>query len=76
MKSEIGRIIKNNVTLVEYGSSESGLVGNYFIQCGVVGMFASEQELRDLYAVLNYYLNIEDISQCQVRIGGEDVAIS
>lgn len=76
MPEEIGRIIKNNITLVEYDRSESGSNGSHFIQCGVVGMLASDKELRDLYTVLNYYLNIEDISQCQLRIGGEDVAIS
>jgi hypothetical protein len=76
MKKELGRVKKNNVTLIEYDPSDGLLGGNYFVQCGVVGLFANEKQLKDLSDVLNYYLNIEDFAQCKVVIEGEDVSIS
>lgn len=75
MKEQIGRIVKNNITLIEYTDSEASLGGRFFIQNGAMGIYASEKELKDLYAVLNYYTNIEEIHDCKVKIEGEDVAI-
>lgn len=74
IKDEAGRVVLNNITLIEY-SEEQGFKGRYFIQAGVVGLYCTEQELKDLYTVLNYYCNIEDFAQCKIKIGDEDVAI-
>ena len=76
MKKELGRVKKNNVSLIEYDSDDGNIAGNYFIQCGVVGFFANEKELKDLSDVISYYLNIEDYAECRVLIEGEDVPIS
>jgi hypothetical protein len=76
MKKELGRIKKNNITLIEYDAVDGTIAGNHFIQCGVVGFFASKKELEDLSNVLNYYLNIEEFAKCKVVIEGEDVSIS
>jgi hypothetical protein len=76
MKKELGRIKKNNITLIEYDAVDGTIAGNHFIQCGVVGFFASKKELEDLSNVLNYYLNIEEFAKCKVIIEGEDVSIS
>ena len=76
MRHELGRVEKNNVTLIEYDESDGGISGAHFIQCGVVGLFATKKELKDLYDVLNYYINIESFSQCKVKIEGEHVSIS
>lgn len=75
MKEQIGRIVKNNITLIEYTDSEASLGGRFFIQNGVMGIYANEKELKDLFTVLNYYLNIEELHDCKIRIEGEDVAI-
>jgi hypothetical protein len=72
---ETGRINKNNITLVEYSDPVHVGDDRYFIQAGVVGMYASRQELVDLYTVLNYYLNIDSFSECKVKVDGEYVAI-
>lgn len=66
MKSENGRLLKGNVRLIEYGNG-SNSIENYFIQVGVAGLFLSQKELNDLYTVLNYYKNIDDIAQCELE---------
>ena len=40
-----------------------------------LGTFASAQELKDIYTILHYYLNIEDLSKCKIKIGDEYVDI-
>ena len=75
IKSETGRIEKNKVTLIEYGDTVVDYSSKFFIQLGVVGLHCTQNELEDLYTVLGYYLNIDNYSQCKVKIGGEYVAI-
>lgn len=70
MNIEIGRVSKNNVSLVEYNTPDERLI--FFLQSGVVGLYATEKELRDIHAVLNYYFNLEDFSNCILKIGEED----
>lgn len=76
MRHELGRIEKSNITLIEYAEPDGTTSGAHFLQCGVVGLFATKKELKDLYDVLNYYVNIESFSQCKVKIEGEYVSIS
>lgn len=71
-KQESGRIINNNVTLIEYLSEKDGQE-TFFVQCGIAGMNANIDELKSLYSVLNYYFNLETLSQCKFRIEDEDV---
>lgn len=66
MKVENGRIIKGNVKLIEYGNL-SGEVDNYFVQIGVAGVYCSKQELDDLFTALNYYKNIDALSECELQ---------
>jgi len=75
IKNQIGKILKNNVSLIEYDQDDSVAGSKYFIQLGVVGMYCTEKELRDLYSVLNYYCNIEEFSNCIVKVGDDYVAI-
>lgn len=78
---EIGKVQKNNISITEYGYEETPMlevkphVYRYFVQSGITGFYATQQELMDLYTLLNYYINIEDFSECKLKIGGEDVAI-
>jgi hypothetical protein len=72
---ETGRITKNNITLIEYSNGIHVDEDRFFIQSGIAGIFASKQELNDLYSVLNYYLNIESFSECTIKVDGEHVAI-
>ncbi len=74
IKDEAGRVVLNDITLIEY-SQDQDIRGRYFIQTGIVGVYCSEQELRDLYTVLNYYCNIEQFAECNIKIGDENVAI-
>ncbi len=74
IKHESGRVTLSNVTLIEY-DQEQGFQSKYFIQVGVVGLYCTEDELKDLYTVLNYYSNIEDFAKCNIKIGDENVAI-
>jgi hypothetical protein len=67
-KKEIGRIIKSNITLIEYAESTVGYSDKFFLMSGAVGFWATKEELKDLYTVLNYYINIEDISECTVEV--------
>jgi len=66
MKSENGRVIKGNVKLIEYGDGSSE-VDSYFLQVGVAGLYCSKKELNDLYMALNYYVNIDEIIECQLN---------
>lgn len=60
---DINSISKNNIKIIEYYNSEIDEVEKVFVQNGILGFFATEQEMRDLSCLLNYYLNIEEISQ-------------
>lgn len=75
MTLESGRVIKGSATLIEYADNENGVPDKFFLQSGVVGLYASMQELKDIYTLLNYYLNIEEISKCKVKFGDEYVNI-
>lgn len=76
MRHELGKVTKDNITLIEYNKADGVMSGDHFIQCGVVGFFATKKELQDLSDVLNYYLNIEEFAKCKVMIEGENVSIS
>jgi hypothetical protein len=58
-KKENGRMLLNNITLIEYGTEEGG--NQFFLQSGIAGFYASGEELRDLHALLSYYYNIDAI---------------
>lgn len=75
IKREVGKVLKNNISLIEYENDDSVMGATYFMQVGVVGLYCTKKELQDLYCVLNYYSNIEDFSQCVIKVGDEDVAI-
>jgi hypothetical protein len=58
MLSESGRIQKGSATLIEYMENENSVPNKFFLQSGVVGMYASLEELKDLYTILHYYINM------------------
>lgn len=62
---EVGRMLLNNTTLIEYGSEDNL---SYFVQSGIAGFYASSDELADLYAVLSYYYNIDGINNTVVSL--------
>lgn len=66
IKHEIGRMILNNITLIEYDTIEP----TYFLQSGVVGFNASAEELSDLYGLLSYYFNIDSVNNTVISITG------
>lgn len=75
MLSESGRIQKGLATLIEYTENENAVPNKFFLQSGVVGMYASLEELKDLYTILHYYINIDDLTKCKIKIGDEYVDI-
>ena len=58
IKHEIGRMLLNNIALIEYNTDEA----SYFIQSGVAGFNATAQELSDLHGLLSYYFNIDSVN--------------
>jgi len=66
IKHEIGRMLLNNITLIEYDTIEP----TYFLQSGVVGFNASAEELSDLHSLLSYYFNIDSINNTVISITG------
>jgi len=75
MLSESGRITKGSAALIEYQENENSIPDKFFLQSGVVGMYASAEELKDIYTILHYYLNIDDLTKCKIKIGDEYVDI-
>ena len=75
LRNEVGRIEKNNITLIEYENAVVNYSSNFFIQLGVVGVHCTQKELEDLCTLLVYYLNLDNYSECKIKIGGEYVAI-
>jgi len=72
---QMARLVKNSITLVEYQDPLHSNSDKFFIQSGVVGFFASKDQLRDLYDVLNYYLNIENFDKCKIVIDNQDISL-
>lgn len=58
MNNEIGRLVLNNIILIEYDLANGSKT--FFIQCGVAGFYATENELNDLFYALNYYKHIDN----------------
>lgn len=65
---------KGNVKLTEYDESTFQNDDKIFIQSGCVGFFLTQNELRDLHSVINYYLNVDDFENIKVKVGGQYVA--
>lgn len=72
-KNIIGQISKNSIKIMEY--EDNGYADKYFVQSGPVGFWATQKELEDLYSVLNYYLNINNLMDCEVIVDGQHVSI-
>ena len=66
---------KGNIKLTEYTDSTYNYDDKLFLQCTCVGFYLTQKELKDLYTVVGYYLNADDITEVKVSIGGEDVAL-
>jgi|688.fasta_scaffold355665_3 hypothetical protein len=90
IKEEIGRVKKNNITLIEYGQNTDlehisildvnkaikDRASNFALEVGIVGFSCTEKELKDLHSILNYYFNIDNYSGITIQAGDNDVAIS
>ena len=74
MNQQLARLVKNDITLVEYQDSTHIESDKYFVQSGVVGFFATKKQLEDLYDILNYYLNMDNFSQCKIIIDNKNIS--
>lgn len=72
IKNEIGRVKKDNVTLIEYETGSFFDDDKVFIQVGVVGLFCTKKELDNLQTVINYYSNVDSFTECKVMIEGKE----
>lgn len=59
---DIQTISKGQVKITEYSDPETGDVQKVYVQNGIMGFWVNDQEIKDLYLLLSYYINIEDIS--------------
>lgn len=75
MNHMLSSLEKGSIKLVEYSDSTFNYDDKFFIQNGCVGFFLTKNELKDLHAVIGYYLNIDDISEIKLMVDGEYVAI-
>lgn len=66
---------KGNIKLTEYTDSTFNYEDKLFIQCTCVGFYLTQKDLKDLFTVVNYYLNADDITDVKVSVGGEHVAL-
>lgn len=68
-KSEIGRVSLGKIKLIEYDMNAiQDHQAKFFIQSGIAGFYASDEELRDLYGILSYYFNIDQIENLKIDI--------
>jgi len=65
-KEEVGRLVYNNLTLIEY--EEPNESSSFFVQSGVVGFYATEDELYDLYCLLSYYYNMDTANEIVISV--------
>lgn len=63
---ETGRLLYKDITLVEY--EEPNDERSFFIQSGVVGFYATEEELYDLYSLLSYYYNMDTANEIVISL--------
>jgi hypothetical protein len=63
---EVGRLVYNNLTLIEYEEPEEK--SSFFIQSGVVGFYATDEELYDLYSLLSYYYNMDTANEVVINL--------
>lgn len=75
MGSEIASIEKGKIKLTEYVDSTYGYEDRIFLQNGCVGFYMTPGELKDLHTVVSYYLNAEEFTEIQVKVGGDHVAL-
>jgi len=66
-KKEVGRMLLGDITLIEYEHGEASEL-SYFVQSGVVGFWATKQELYDIYGLLNYYFNMDSINDTVISV--------
>jgi hypothetical protein len=71
MKRESIRLRKNKASLTEYSDGTLASDNKLFLQSGIAGFFLSRKELEDINTIVNYYLNIDQFSDCYVEIENE-----
>lgn len=59
-------MLLNNVSLIEYQDQLNN--NTFFLQLGIVGFYASESELRDLYGLLSYYYNMDAVENTVISL--------
>ena len=60
---ELLDISLGNIKIIEHVNSTTQEVDKVYIQNGLLGFYVSEDEMKDLLTILNYYINIEAINK-------------
>ncbi len=70
-RKEIGRLSVGDIALIEYDNFDEPY---FYIQAGITGFYVTPDDLTDLHGILNYYFNIETISNVVLSLtdGGDD----
>jgi len=61
----INTLSKKNIRITEYSDPDTDEVMRTYVQNGLMGFWASREEMNDLVILLSYYLNIEEISEIE-----------
>jgi hypothetical protein len=67
------KLVKNKVALTEYSEGTYSSGDKLFLQSGIAGFFLTREELKDVFDILNYYLNIESFQSCAIEIDNERI---
>ena len=59
-------MLLGDITLIEY-SPVNGKT-SFFLQSGVTGFYASEEELMNIYGLLNYYYNMDSVNNTVISV--------
>ena len=54
---------KGTIKITEYADPETDEPLRTYVQNGIIGFWTTPEEMNDLLLLLNYYLNIEAISE-------------
>jgi|694.fasta_scaffold19155_3 hypothetical protein len=71
-RREVGRISIGDIKVIEYEPMDLNDKNfKFFVQSGVAGFYASDEDLRRLYTLLGYYHNIDLIQSIKITLAEE-----
>lgn len=62
---ENSKISKGKISLLEYYLPQNGEVEKIFLQSGILGFYVTEEDMKDIILLCNYYLNLEEFEKIE-----------